>query len=108
MQSRSNTVPLESYLNNGIKNLMSHAYKSALSNPKEALFIFRMQKVFGKAEKKRSDYKKKENLHIPPFLISSIATDCNLACKGCYAHANNICGNAAKEPMEELTAEQWK
>lgn len=107
MQSRSNTVPLESYLNNGIKNLMSHAYKSALSNPKEALFIFRMQKVFGKAEKKRSDYKK-ENLHIPPFLISSIATDCNLACKGCYAHANNICGNAAKEPMEELTAEQWK
>lgn len=60
MQSRSNTVPLESYLNNGIKNLMSHAYKSALSNPKEALFIFRMQKVFGKAEKKRSDYKKKK------------------------------------------------
>ncbi|MCD7972267.1 MAG: radical SAM protein [Candidatus Azobacteroides sp.] len=109
MKNESSTmVPLESYLNNGIRKLMSNAYKSALSNPKEALFIFRMQKVFGKSEKKRSEYKRKENLDIPPFLISSIATDCNLSCKGCYAHANNICGTAAKEQKEELTAEQWK
>ncbi|MCD8261194.1 MAG: radical SAM protein [Bacteroides sp.] len=109
MKNESSTIaPLESYLNNGIRNLMSNAYKSALSNPKEALFIFRMQKVFSRSEKNRTAYKEKENLHIPPFLISSIATDCNLSCKGCYVHANNICGTAAQEQKEELTAEQWK
>jgi len=87
---------------------MSNAYKAVLTNPKESMFVFRMQKIFGKAEKKRKAYKEKENLHIPPFLISSIATDCNLTCRGCYARANDICGTQAKAQKEELTAEQWK
>lgn len=102
------TTSLESYLNSSIRNLMSNAYKSVLSNPKEANFVFKMQRVFGKAEKKRKSYLENENLHIPPFLISSIATDCNLTCKGCYARSNNICGTVEKEKKEELTAEQWK
>ncbi|MCD8102197.1 MAG: radical SAM protein [Alistipes sp.] len=109
MKNESNDpIPLESYLNNGIRNIMANAYKSVLSNPKEAMFVYKMQKVFGKSEKKRKAYKEQENLHIPTFLISSIAADCNLSCKGCYAHANNICGTAANEQKDELTAEQWK
>ncbi len=104
----NNELSLDTYLNNGIKNLMTNAYKSVLSNPRESLFVFRMQKVFGKSEKKRKAYYEKENLHVPPFLISSISTDCNLACKGCYARANNICGTIEKEKKDELTADQWK
>lgn len=102
------TISLENYLNSSIRNLMSNAYKSVLSNPKEAKFVFKMQRVFGKAEKKRKSYLEEESLHIPPFLISSIATDCNLACKGCYARSNNICGTLEKDKKEELTADQWK
>lgn len=101
-------LSLDVYLNNSIRNIMSNAYKAVLSNPRESLFVFRMQKVFGRSEKKRTSYKEKENLHIPPFLISSIATDCNLTCKGCYARANKICGTTDKEIKEELTADQWK
>lgn len=86
---------------------MSSAYKAVLTNPKESMFVFRMQNVFRRAEKKRKAYQK-EDLHVPPFLISSIATDCNLTCKGCYARANDICGTGAKATKEELTAEQWK
>ncbi len=87
MKNESNEpVPLESYLNNGIRNIMANAYKSVLSNPKEAMFVYKMQKIFGKSEKKRKAYKEQENLHIPTFLISSIAANCNLSCKGCYAH----------------------
>ena len=99
---------MDTYLNNGVRNIMSNAYKAVFSNPKESMFVFRMQKVFGKSEKKRKEYKEKENLHIPPFLISSISTDCNLTCKGCYARSNNICGAKEKDKKEELTAEQWK
>lgn len=99
---------LDTYLNNGIRNIMSNAYKAVFSNPKESLFVYRMQKVFSKSEKKRKTYKEKEDLHIPPFLISSIASDCNLTCKGCYARANNICGTVEKDKKTELTAEQWK
>jgi MoaA/NifB/PqqE/SkfB family radical SAM enzyme len=87
---------------------MSNAFKAVISNPKESLFVFRMQKVFGESEKKRKTYRREENLHIPPFLISSISTDCNLACKGCYARTNHICGAKEPDKKEELTAEQWK
>jgi MoaA/NifB/PqqE/SkfB family radical SAM enzyme len=87
---------------------MSNAYKAVIDNPKESMFVFRMQKVFGKSEKKRKSYQERENLHIPPFLISSISTDCNLTCKGCYARTNTICGTQELDKKEELTAEQWK
>lgn len=99
---------LDIYLNDGIRNIMTNAYKAAFSNPRESLFVYKMQKTFGKSEKIRRKFKEKENLHIPPFLISSISTDCNLACKGCYARSNNICGSHEKDKKEELTAEQWK
>ncbi|MFR9166821.1 MAG: radical SAM protein [Dysgonomonas sp.] len=60
-------------------------------------------------EEKKSFRKKKLCIY-PPFLISSIATDCNLTCKGCYARANDICGTkeANTAIKEELTVEQWK
>lgn len=103
-------LSLDSYLNNSIRNIMSNAYKAVLSNPKEALFVLKMQRTLLKAEKKRKRVLEKEALHIPPFLISSIATDCNLTCKGCYARANDICGTkeANTAIKEELTVEQWK
>lgn len=103
-------LSLDSYLNNSIRNIMSNAYKAVLSNPKEALFVLKMQRTLLKAEKRRKKVLDNEALHIPPFLISSIATDCNLTCKGCYARANDICGTKEENTVikEELTAEQWK
>ena len=103
-------LSLDSYLNNSIRNIMSNAYKAVLSNPKEALFVLKMQRTLLKAEKRRKKVLENEALHIPPFLISSIATDCNLTCKGCYARANHICGTKKENTAtkEELTAEQWK
>lgn len=101
-------LSLDVYLNNSIRNLMSNAYKAVLSNPKESLFILKMQRTIAKAEKTRKKHLKEEGLTILPFLISSIATDCNLTCKGCYARANNICGTKGGTDKKELSAEQWK
>jgi MoaA/NifB/PqqE/SkfB family radical SAM enzyme len=81
---------------------MATAGRAAVSNPKELLFVLNMKRVFTRSEKRRKAWLKKENLHIPPFLISSIATACNLACAGCYAHVNKI------EKTEQLSVTQWK
>ena len=41
----------------------------------------------------------KEGLHVPPFLIASIASQCNLHCAGCYARAGGGCGPTSDKSM---------
>lgn len=43
--------------------------------------------------------------HIPPFLIASITSSCNLHCAGCYARHNHACCDEA--PVKQLTDEDW-
>ena len=104
----SEKLSLDVYLNNSIRNIMANAYKAVLSNPRESLFVLKMQRAIARAEKRRKKHLKEEGINIPPFLISSIATDCNLTCKGCYARANDICGTKIKNEGKELSADQWK
>ncbi|KAA6302514.1 MAG: Antilisterial bacteriocin subtilosin biosynthesis protein AlbA [Candidatus Ordinivivax streblomastigis] len=100
---------LEDYLDKAIRQLMADALSAVFNNPKESLFVLKMQKVFKKSEKRRRIYLEKENLHIPPFLISSISNICNLTCKGCYAHANSICNTDKQTNTPKvLSAHQWK
>jgi MoaA/NifB/PqqE/SkfB family radical SAM enzyme len=44
--------------------------------------------------------------HIPPFLIASITSSCNLHCSGCYARANHSCHEDGTEL--QLTEQQWQ
>ncbi|MFB0921324.1 MAG: radical SAM protein, partial [Oscillospiraceae bacterium] len=44
--------------------------------------------------------------HIPPFLIASIASKCNLHCAGCYARAGGIC--AENQGEKEMSVDDWK
>jgi len=46
-----------------------------------------------------------KGIHIPPFLISSITTNCNLYCTGCYARANHMCED--RKPQEMLSSARW-
>ena len=88
-----------------IRNIMAKAYLNVLSNPRETRFVARMQRVIGKAERRRKECLEKEGLEVPPFLIASIATTCNLQCKGCYARKNGIAGDIPTKAT--LTPEQW-
>ncbi|MBR1627356.1 MAG: radical SAM protein, partial [Bacteroidales bacterium] len=99
---------LETYLSDAIRNIMTDAYKSVITNPKQALFILKMQKTFSKSIKKRDKVAKQDGINVPPFLISSIASTCNLSCKGCYARANNSCNDLHKEDKKMLSANEWK
>lgn len=101
-------MDLAAYMSNGIAGIMARAYKNVLSNPREAKFAYRMQRIFQKSEHKRKKIKEKEDIDVPPFLICSIATICNLHCKGCYARANGIANENSKYSKPLLTPEQWQ
>ena len=99
---------LAGYMSGSIKRIMSQAYKNILSNPLEARFVLRMQRLFAKTEKLRRRIREKEGMDVPPFLICSIAVTCNLHCKGCYARSNGIASDEGTPTKETLSPEQWK
>ncbi len=99
---------LAAYMSGSIARIMAKAYRNVLSNPREAKFAFRMQTLFKQSEKRRKKILSDEGLEIPPFLISSIATTCNLHCKGCYARSNGIAENQSTENRQTLTPGQWR
>ncbi|MBP5711479.1 MAG: radical SAM protein, partial [Prevotella sp.] len=101
-------IQLDEYMSGSISRIMTKAYRNVLSNPREAKFAFRMQTLFQKSVKRRQKVKEKEGFDVPPFLISSISTTCNLHCKGCYARSNGIADDIENKRKPTLTPEQWQ
>jgi len=101
-------VDLAKYMAENIRSTMASAYRNALGNPREARFVLNMQQSFRRSERKRNSILKQDNLAVPPFLIASIATTCNLHCKGCYARQNGIAADAGEAHKATLSAAQWK
>ena len=96
---------LSEYINIAIERIIRNALKASLQNPKETSFIVKYISSHKKAVKIRTNFEKNE-IHIPPFLIASISTNCNLFCKGCYARENKSCGEAL--PKNQLSPDRWK
>jgi MoaA/NifB/PqqE/SkfB family radical SAM enzyme len=95
-------------MSGSISRIMSKAYRNVLTNPREAKFAFKMQTLFAKSEKRRKKVREQEGIDVPPFLISSIATQCNLHCKGCYARSNGIAEDEETARKATLTPRQWQ
>lgn len=95
---------LEHYLSDGVENIVQNAMKASLSNPKESIFLAKYTLAARNARKLRKIAEDKGE-HIPPFLITSIASSCNLHCAGCYARANQSCQEQAMPG--ELQVEDW-
>lgn len=96
---------LAQFMTDNLRQLVQTAYRSVLSNPREARFALQLQRTFARGDRRRKQILKKEGLAVPPFLIASIATTCNLKCKGCYARAGGIAGDTPTKPT--LSPEQW-
>ncbi len=101
-------MDLQGYMSNAIRRIMAKAYSNVLSNPREAKTVFRLQNTFLKSEKRRLTVAKETGIDVPPFLICSISTECNLSCKGCYARANGIADDPGKSERPTLTPKQWR
>ena len=96
---------LVDYLSNGVENIVTGALKTTFTNPKESLFLTKYALSSKKADKLRKNAEAKGE-HIPPFLIASVTSNCNLHCRGCYARANKACED--KEASNQLSDDEWQ
>lgn len=78
----SNSV-LEKMLNKSIGSLIEDAVKIAVSDFTSAKSILRVLLKQKNAGSIRDRYEE-AGIHIPPFMIASITSTCNLKCRGCY------------------------
>ncbi len=95
---------LEQYLSDGVRNILKEAVTTVFTNTKESAFIANFAIAAKKSEAIRKKYEKLGK-HIPPFLICSITSKCNLHCAGCYARQNHSCHDGNEK--NQMTADEW-
>ena len=98
------TFDIQAYMTQGVENIVAASLKATLTNPRESAFMLRFAAASKKASKRRAEAEKSGE-HIPPFLIASITSSCNLHCAGCYSRCNHATVDAA--PVRQLTDEEW-
>ncbi|MDR2044699.1 MAG: radical SAM protein [Clostridium sp.] len=95
-------MELNAFLNGGIRNIIKATGRFYLGSRRGQTFLLKAAGNIRRNAKIR-ERKREEGLHVPPFLIASIASTCNLRCEGCYAWANGGChahGDAQSMVME--------
>lgn len=97
-------MELNALLSDGIAFIARNATRFYAKSPSGLAFMARASKNIMKANATRSRIEAQEGVHVPAFLIASVATQCNLRCTGCYAFSNGICSSSDKM---ELSAQEW-
>ncbi len=95
---------IQEYMTQGVERVVGDIVKATFRNPRESAYMAKFALASRAASRKR---RKAENAgeHIPPFLIASITSQCNLHCAGCYSRCNHATVDAA--PVRQLTADEW-
>ncbi len=89
-------------LNGALRVLFKDVARVALTNPSQSVFFLKTLRWQRKAAKTREKWEK-EGIHVPPILVISVTSKCNLHCEGCYHQALRSQSNA------EMTDERiWK
>ena len=100
----SKEFDIQEYMTHGVERVVSDAIKATLKNPKESAYMAKFALATKAASKKRAKLEA-EGEHIPPFLIASITSSCNLHCAGCYSRCNNATSDT--EPVHQLIDDEW-
>ncbi len=95
---------IQEYMTQGVERVVSDALKATLKDPRESAFMVKFAAASRAASKKRKKAEDKGE-HIPPFLIASITSKCNLHCAGCYSRCNHA--TVDTEPVAQLTEDEW-
>ena len=96
---------LGAYLTGGVEKIVKGAIKATLTDPRESAFMAKFALASREASRRRAKAAE-DGEHIPPFLIASITSSCNLHCAGCYSRQNHACTDSA--PVNQLTADDWE
>ena len=104
MSEQNKGFDIQEYMTHGVERVVSDAMRATLKNPRESAFMVKFAAASRAASRKR---RKAEDAgeHIPPFLIASITSQCNLHCAGCYSRCNHATVDAA--PIRQLTDAEW-
>ena len=106
MRTKKNkSFDLQSYLTNSIERIVADYIKATFRDPKETAYLLRFAAASRNAAGKRR-ISEENGEHIPPFLIASITSQCNLHCAGCYSRCNHATVDAA--PVQQLSGEEWR
>ena len=84
-----------------IESILKKTLKMSLKNPALACFALRMLHWQNKAAQRRLRWER-QGITVPPMMMASITSRCNLACHGCYAQA------LQRNPAGEMTLDRWK
>jgi MoaA/NifB/PqqE/SkfB family radical SAM enzyme len=95
---------IQKYMTHGVMRVVFDSLWATARNSKEHQYLRSFSAASRAASKKRYAAEKAGE-HIPPFLIASITSSCNLHCAGCYSRSNNACCDSA--PVDQLNAEEW-
>ncbi len=95
---------LQRYMTGGVARVVADSLRATKQTPREKAFMRRFAASAAKASALRFREERRGE-HIPPFLIASITSACNLHCAGCYSRENNACCDSA--PTNQLTAQEW-
>ncbi len=95
---------IHEYMAKGVERVVTDALRATLKNPKESAFMAKFAIASRAASKRRRAFEDNGE-HIPPFLIASITSKCNLHCAGCYSRCSSA--TADTEPVSQLTDDEW-
>jgi MoaA/NifB/PqqE/SkfB family radical SAM enzyme len=84
--TQSESVDFSRTLNRTLRVFFKDALRAAVANPLQAVFFLKTLNWQRRAAKIRKDWER-IGLHVPPILVFSVTSKCNLHCKGCYHQA---------------------
>lgn len=98
-------MDLNAYIEQGISSIAAAISNFYISESTKSDFLSALVPPLMASTERRKNFEK-NGKHIPPFLIASITSKCNLCCAGCYARAGGMCAEHHEE--KELSADEWK
>ncbi|HVP26526.1 MAG TPA: radical SAM protein [Candidatus Bathyarchaeia archaeon] len=81
--SNMDSIDFNKILNNTLKIFFKDALRTAVTNPLQAVFFVKTLNWQKQAAKIRKQWET-QGLHVPPIIVFSVTSQCNLHCKGCY------------------------
>jgi MoaA/NifB/PqqE/SkfB family radical SAM enzyme len=105
MAISSELFNVQEYMTRGLERVIEDAIGAVQDNPKESAFMADFAAAARMAAEKRRAAEC-EGEHIPPFLIASITSTCNLHCAGCYSRFFHATED--RKAVKQLSDEEWK
>lgn len=105
MEAVREKFDIQKYMTGAVERIVADALKATLAVPAQTAFFVKFATASKKASIKRAKLEKNGE-HVPPFLIASITSSCNLHCAGCYSRCNHATLDTA--PSDQLDGDEWR